>query len=247
MLLKNKNIIITGCLRGIGMATMDLFAENGANIWACSEKKTNKFEDHIKTIQNKFNVWIEPVYFDFYNLQDVKNAAKAIYAKKKRIDALVNIAGITIDSLFHMISMENMKKVFEINFFSQILFTQYISKIMLRQSNGSIIFTSSITGLDGKIGQLSYGSSKASLISATKTLSLELASKGIRVNTIAPGVIKTGMTETVTGESLNQLINKSALKRIGLPIEVAQLLLFLSSDLSTYITGQVFRVDGGIG
>jgi 3-oxoacyl-[acyl-carrier protein] reductase len=126
------------------------------------------------------------------------------------------------------------------------LLTQYIVKLMLKYKKGSIINVSSITGIDGNAGQLSYASSKAALIAATKTLSKELAPKGIRINAVAPGVIDTDMIKTMTNEQLNKFINKTSLQYIGIPSSVAKPILFLASDLSSYITGQVIRIDGGI-
>jgi 3-oxoacyl-[acyl-carrier protein] reductase len=146
-----------------------------------------------------------------------------------------------------MTTMEQMKKVFEVNFFSQMLLTQYITKIMMRNKAGSVINISSISAIDGNPGQLAYTASKAAIIGATKTLSAELAGYGIRVNAIAPGVIDTEMTKKMPPEVLKRLMAKSDLKHLGLPSEVAGVILFLASDMSSYVTGQVLRVDGGIG
>lgn len=132
------------------------------------------------------------------------------------------------------------------NFFSQILLSQYIVKLMLRNGKGSVVFTSSITGMDGNSGQLAYGASKAAVISAVKTMSEELGPKGIRVNAIAPGVIKTPMTEILDESVIERKLGKSKLHRIGTTEEVADVIMFLASDLSDYITGQVVRIDGGI-
>ncbi len=245
-MLKNKNIIITGCLSGIGHATMENFSKNGANLWACFQKESPDVYKSIDNLTSKYNIWIEPLFFDFLDPDKIKEAVLKIRHKKQIINGLVNIAGITKDSIFHMIKMDDIKETFEINFNSQILFTQYISKLMLRQNYGSIIFTSSITAFDGNIGQLSYGASKSALISAVKTLSIELSPKGIRVNAVAPGVIDTEMTRKAKEEQINNIINKTSLKRIGLPEEVANIYMFLCSELSSYITGQIIRIDGGL-
>ncbi|WP_321504130.1 SDR family oxidoreductase [uncultured Methanoregula sp.] len=247
MLLKGKNAVITGCLKGIGRSTMDLFAENGANIWACCQHEDPEFESHIKELAAKNNVWITPLYFDLLDPDQVKSAAHAIRDTKQPVDVLVNIAGMTHDALFHMTTMEQMKKVFEVNFFSQMLLSQFITRYMLRQKSGSVINISSISAIDGNPGQLSYSASKAAIIGATKTLSAELAGSGIRVNAIAPGVIKTEMTEKMPADVLARLMVKSDLKHMGLPEEVAGVILFLASDMSSFITGQIIRVDGGIG
>lgn len=245
-MLKGKNAVITGCLKGIGKATLELFAKNGATIWACCQYPEASFEEFVAELRQRYNVKIMPVFFDLSNEGQIKEAVKVIMADKLPVDILVNMAGMTQDALFHMISMEQMRKVFEINFFSQILFTQYITKLMLRKKSGSVINISSISGIDGNSGQLSYSSSKAALIGATKTLSAELAPLGIRVNAVAPGVIKTEMTDKMPAEMMQWFISRSNLKRIGQPTEVSAVILFLASDLSAYITGQVFRVDGGM-
>jgi 3-oxoacyl-[acyl-carrier protein] reductase len=247
MLLEGKNAVITGCLKGIGRSTMDLFAQNGANIWACCQYKDAEFEAHTRKLAADNNVWVTPVYFDFLDPEQIKTAAHTIRDSKQRIDILVNIAGMTHDALFHMTTMEQMKKVFEVNFFSQMLLTQYITKSMLKQKSGSVINISSISAIDGNPGQLSYTASKAAIIGATKTLSAELAGSGVRVNALAPGVIKTDMTEKMPAEVMAKFMAESDLKRMGQPAEVAEVILFLASDLSSYITGQVIRVDGGIG
>ncbi len=247
LLLKGKNAVITGCLKGIGRSTLDLFAQNGANVWACCQYESPDFSEHIRELAAANNVWITPLYFDLLDPEQIKTANQRIRDTKQPVDILVNIAGMTCDALFHMTTMEQMKKVFEVNFFSQMLLTQYMTKNMMRHKSGSVISISSISAIDGNPGQLSYTASKAAIIGATKTLSSELAASGIRVNAIAPGVIKTDMTEKMPGEVMEKLMAKSDLKHIGLPEEVAGVILFLASDMSSYVTGQVIRVDGGIG
>lgn len=246
-MLQGKNIIITGALQGIGKVTLEYFANNGANIWACALSQNNEFEFFCKELAEKNNIWIKPLYFNLTNLDEVKNTVKQIMSDKQPVDALVNIAGMTKDAIFHMVSIDDMKKVFDVNFFSQMYFTQLVTKLMLRNTNPtSVVFVSSISAIDGNVGQLSYSASKAALIGAMKTLSKELASKGIRVNAIAPGVINTDMNKVVPVEVINEKINASKLKRIGEPEEVASVLAFLVSDLSVHITGQVIRIDGGL-
>ena len=247
MLLKGRNAVITGCLRGIGNATMELFARNGANIWACCQFPDPGFENQIRQLATENTVWIRPLYFDLLDPEQIKTASHTIRESKQPVDILVNIAGMTQDSLFHMTTMEQMKKVFEVNFFSQMLLTQHITRYMVRQKSGSVINISSISAIDGNPGQISYTASKAAIIGATKTLSAELAGSGIRVNALAPGVIRTGMTQAMPPAVMENLMAKSDLKHPGLPEEVAGVILFLASDLSSYITGQVIRVDGGIG
>lgn len=247
MLLAGKNVVITGCLKGIGRKTMELFAKNGANIWACAQAQHEDFESHIEKLTNENHVTITPVYFDLSDQGQIKSGMKSIMSAKQKIDVLVNIAGLTYNALFHMTTMEKMKYVFEIDFFSQIQITQYITKIMTKQKFGNVINVSSIAGMDGNPGQIAYSSCKAALIGATKTLAAELAPYNIRINAIAPGVIETDMTSDLPQEAFGRLMSKSCIKRKGRTEEVANVLLFLASDMSSYVTGQVIRVDGGIG
>jgi 3-oxoacyl-[acyl-carrier protein] reductase len=246
MILKNKNAIITGCLQGIGKATLEEFAKNGANVWACAMEYNSDFEAFCNKLANENNVWVKPVYFNLLNHDEIKAAIKVISSEKCNIDILVNIAGMTKDAITHMVTMEQMKLIFEINFFSQIYLTQFVTKLMVRQGHGSVVNTSSISAIDGSYGQLSYSASKAALIGATKTLSKELASAGIRINVIAPGVIDTEMNKIVPDNIIHENIKKMKIKRLGKSHEVAKTILFLASDLSNYITGQIIRIDGGI-
>lgn len=246
MLLLGKNAVITGALQGIGKATLEYFAANGANVWACAQTASDEFEVYCAEVAQKHNVWIKPLYFDLLNAEEIKAAVKSIQSAKLPVDILVNIAGMAKDALFHMVSMDTMKTVFEVNFFSQIYFSQFITKLMLRNGKGSVIFVSSISALDGNVGQLAYGSSKAALIGAMRTMSKELASKGIRVNVIAPGVINTDMNKVVPVDVIAEKMKQMDIKRLGEAEEVASTIAFLGSDLSDYITGQVIRIDGGI-
>jgi len=247
MLLQGKNAVITGCLKGIGRSTLGVFTREGANVWACCQCSDPSLESYISDLSYQHNVWIKPIYFDLCDHTQIKNAANEIHKNKNQIDILVNIAGMTDDSLFHMTSMDKMKLVFEINFFSPMLFTQYISKYMIRQKFGVIINISSISAIDGNPGQFSYTSSKAAMLGATKTLAKELSGFGIRVNALAPGVIQTEMIEGMPDDIFESFMRKSDLKHAGKPEEVAEVIAFLSSDLASYITGQIIRVDGGIG
>lgn len=247
MLLNDKTAVITGSLQGIGRATLDVFAKEGADIFACCQKETEEFASHINSLSEEHGVKIIPLYFDLTDEASVKNAAREIMKTKMPVNTLVNIAGITKDALFPMVTKEDLQLTFDINFFSQIIFTQYIVKIMLRHGGGSIVNTSSISALDGNPGQLAYSASKAAWIAATKTMSSELAPQGIRVNAIAPGVIKTPMTENLPEEAIARQLSRSDIKRMGKPEEVADLIAYLASDLSSFVTGRVIRVDGGIG
>lgn len=246
-LLQGKTAVITGCLRGIGREALELFARQGCNVFACCQHEDAEFQATVSQLAAETGATITPVCFDLAKPDEIKTAMRQVIAAKHSVDVLLNIAGITQDSLFHMTSLESMKHVFEVNFFSQMLITQYITKLMARYKSGSVVIMSSVTGIDGNPGQLSYGASKAALIGATKTLAAELAPHNIRVNAIAPGVIKTDMTAAIPAEAFAKLRARIPMGRVGLAAEVAGVMLFLASDLSSYVTGQVLRIDGGMG
>ena len=245
-ILRGKNCVITGCLQGIGKATLEAFCREGANVFACCQMQTDEFEAYCTEMAEKYGTQVIPVYFDLMDDNSIKEAAKQIQKAKMPVNALVNIAGMTKDAFFQMVTQDQLETVFRINFFSQILFSQYMVKLMQRAGGGSVVFTSSIAAINGNIGQLAYSSSKAALIAATKTMSAELANNGIRVNAIAPGMIDTAMTQVLDEEVLERLFSTSDIKRLGKPQEVADVLVFLASDLSRYVTGQVIRIDGGV-
>ena len=246
MLLKNKNVIITGSAQGIGKVMLEVFARNGANIWACARSPTDSFTEHTQYLQERYQVRISPVYFDLSDHDQIKESAKTITSTKQTIDVLVNNAGITYNALFMMSSMAKMHEVFEINFFAPFLFTQYIAKIMMRQKKGSIINIASSAAIEGNAGRSVYGASKAAVICATKAMAAELGESGIRVNAIAPGITRTNMITSMTEKVIEEAIQQTKLKRIGDPEDIANAALFLASDRSSYITGQVIRVDGGL-
>tara|TARA_B110001452_G_scaffold236420_1_gene215699 strand:+ start:630 stop:1373 length:744 start_codon:yes stop_codon:yes gene_type:complete len=247
MLLKKKTAIITGCNRGIGEKILEKFSSSGANIFACTRKKNSEFESKISELARKYKIKIIPIYFDFADSEEIKSAAKKILDSGEAIDILVNNAGIIDVSIYQMTSIKKLKDMFEINFFSQTIFTQNIIKSMIRNKSGSIINLASITALDGNEGRSAYGASKSALIAQMKTLSKEVGIFNIRVNCIAPGLIDTEMlSKNTTKNIIENMKNKISLRRVGNPEEIADVALFLSSNLSTYISGQVIRVDGGM-
>ena len=245
MMLKNRNAIITGCNRGIGMEILRVFAQNGANIWACVRNQNDEFTSFINECTSKHNVEIWPIYFDLQDVDQIRSAMKVILSSKKPIEILVNNAGITYNALFQMANIEKMKEVFDVNYFSQMIITQYILKVMLRNRKGSIINIASTAGIDGTSGRSVYGASKAAVICATKALAEEVGESGIRVNSVVPGITETDMLVTMSEEVLNQEKSQTHLERFAKPIEIANTCLFLASEFSNYITGQVIRVDGG--
>jgi len=246
MLLKGKTSIITGCNKGIGKKILEIFALNGSNIIACIRTKNTDFENFIERIKKKYNIDIIIIFFDLDDHFQIKDAIKNIIKLKLPIDILVNNAGISSGSLFQLTSRNEMVKVMNINFISQIIFTQGISRLMMRKKNGSIINISSISGIIGDSGTLTYGSSKASFNFATKTIASELGIYNVRVNAIAPGLVKTDMLNEMDKKLIKKIVDSSALKRICQPSEIASVVLFLASDLSSFITGQIIRVDGGV-
>ncbi len=246
-MLYGKNIVITGCLRGIGLETMRCFAENRANIWACIQMQSEEFGAEAQKLSDEYGVWIKPVCFDFMSEEQIKEGIREIMKDKQPVHGLVNIAGTTHNALFHMTTMDAFHQIFKVDFFSQMLVSQLVTKLMVRAGGGSVVNVSSIYGLDGNAGQVAYSAAKGAFATATKTMAKELGEKGIRVNAVAPGVIDTAMTQALTEEQRAKLLAPCDLKRIGKPREVANAIAFLISDRASYITGQVIRIDGGIG
>jgi len=246
-ILEGKNAIITGSRRGIGRATVEVFAQNGANVWACARKADQSFEADIAALAEKFGVWIKPVYFDMIDDVAMKSAVRAINNEKLPIDILVNNAGIVEqNSSFLMTPAERVRKVMEVNFTSQMIFTQYIARMMAKKERGSIVFLSSIAGLDGNPAQLEYAAAKAAIVGAVKKLAIELGENNIRVNAVAPGIIDTDMGNVMQHDLMQSILNRSIMKRMGSPMEVANVISFIASDMASYVTGQVIRVDGGM-
>ena len=206
---------------------------------ACSRKKDESFEKFIYELSNKFNVKIEPVYFDFENRAEMISQTKDLILKEDKIDILVNNASSIETSLFEMTKISNMKKIFDINYFNQVEFTQLIVKKLKKSSSGSIINMSSTSARDGNAGRLSYATSKAAIETFTKVLANELAKYKIRVNSISPGPTNTGMMNENTPIKLAESLKENIpMKRFGEVEDIASVALFLSSEMSSYITGQ---------
>jgi len=243
----NKTAIITGSNKGIGRAILDLFSNNYEMIWACSRKEDSDFIDYCKNISKEKNIIIRNLFFDFSNEKEVEINAKKIVAESDNIDVLINNAGVIETSLFQMTKIESIKNIFNINLFSQLLFTQIIIKKMVKLKKGNIINISTTSAIDSDAGRLGYSSSKAALITSSKVLSKELSPHNIRVNVIAPGLTNTDlMNNNHSKEIIENVIKKLSIKKIANPNEIANVALFLASELSSYITGQVIRVDGGM-
>jgi len=245
-MLKGKTALITGTNRGIGSAVLEKFAENRANIFAHARKETPEFTARINKLSEKYNIVITPLYFDLSDTASLKEEIKnKILKPKHKIDILVNTAGIAHGGFFQMTPISKIKEVFDINLFAQMEITQLILKIMMKNQQGSIINFGSVLGVDITSGSCAYGVSKAALIAFSKMLAAEYAKYNIRTNVVAPGLIDTDMAVLMEENAKKDLLNQSAMHRLGTPNEVADLVLYLASDKSSFVNGQIIRVDGG--
>ncbi len=245
-LLDGKTVIVTGTAKGMGRNMVELFAANGANVFAHARIETKEHKEFCEELEKLHGVRIVPIYFDLREADVMKEAVKAIRETKLPIDGLVNNAGITANSLFQMTNTEELRNQMEVNFFAPYLFTQYISKLMIRNKKGSIVSISSSAALDGNSGKSAYGASKAALLTMTLCISEELASSGIRANVICPGVTSTDMVSTMPDYIVDMQKQATFLKKLGTTEDIANTAMYLLSDRSSYITGQVIRVDGGV-
>ena len=246
MNLNKKNIIVTGANRGIGAEVVKNLHKCGANVICCSRVENKELTDLNLEINKSNENNLYNFYFDFSDEDQITNVANNICSKFDQIDGLVNNAGINHVSLFLMDKIEDIKNVFQINFFSQLIFSKIIIKKMISKKQGSIIFLSSKAATDYVSGRLAYSASKSALINTTKILSKELGRYKIRVNAIAPGLIDTDMSKSqLNVDQINEVLKTIPLKRMGTPENVADLVTFLCSEKSSYINGQIIKVDGG--
>lgn len=244
-MLKGKTAFITGTNRGIGKEMVEEFAKNGADIIAHARKETPEFLTFLKEISEKYGVKTHPVFFDMTDAEAMQNTVRQVIADKIPVDVLVNSAGVAHGGLFQMTSMTKIREVFEINFFAHLQLIQLLLRYIIKRGKGSIINFGSVLGLDLPEGSCAYGVSKAALIAFTKTLAAECGQYGVRVNAVAPGLIDTDMAKQMEKHAEEKMLEECAMKRLGKPEEIANTVIFLASDASSFINGQVLRVDGG--
>ena len=244
-LLKGKNVIITGGSRGIGRGIAEKFAQNGANIaFTCSKLSASSSE--LCENLEKLGVKVKAYASDASDYESALKLADDVINDFGSIDVLVNNAGITKDNLLMRMTEEDFDKVMKVNMNSVFNNTKAVLRPMLKQKYGSIINLSSVVGVKGNPGQSNYSASKAAIIGFTKSIALELGSRNIRCNAIAPGFIETEMTQALNNDQVNDWAESIPLKRTGQVDDIANTSLFLASDMSSYVTGQVINVCGGM-
>lgn len=246
MLLSGKKALVTGSSRGIGKEIAKKFISEGACVWGICTKPSAAKEE-LEALAKENGVTFVEMYANAGDAEVWANTIKEALKQAGSFDVLVNNAGITKDGLSFRMKMEDWQNVININLTSAFIASQIVSSDMIRQRKGSIINMSSIVGVHGQGGQVNYSASKAGLIGLTKSLAKETGSRGVRVNAIAPGFIQTDMTGALPEDLQKAMIDSVPLKRAGVPEDIANAAVFLGSDVSSYITGQVIGVDGGMG
>lgn len=244
-LLENKIALITGAARGIGRRTAELFAEEGATVIFTDLKETDSSKELLQILQSH-NPDSSFYTANAASWEETEQLAKTIIERYGRVDAIVNNAGITRDNLLLRMTPEDWDLVIQINLRSVFNYCKAFIPYMMKKRNGSIINTSSVVGVNGNGGQCNYAAAKAGIIGFTKSFAQEFGSRNIRCNAIAPGFIRTAMTDAIPDEARQKWIDDIPMRRVGTELDVARVSLFLASDLAEYVTGQVICVDGGI-
>jgi 3-oxoacyl-[acyl-carrier protein] reductase len=244
-MLQDKVALVTGSTRGIGWAVAQAFAAHGATV-ILNGTHAEAVDARTAELAQRQPGRVFGLRADVSDPHQVKELYTAIFRQHQRLDVLVNNAGILDDNLLGMIGAEAVARTFAVNVHSVLYNMQYAARLMARAKGGSIVNMASIIGRFGNEGQTLYGSSKAAIIGATLSAAKELAVQNIRVNAIAPGLIDTDMTRRLPKEKFDKLLASVKMRRIGRPEDVAHVALFLASDYSAYVTGQVIGVDGGM-
>lgn len=245
MLLENKGALITGAARGIGKQIALSFAKEGCNI-AFTDLELNEAAQATRDEIAALGVKVQFYASNAADFEAAHQVVEQVVADFGHLDILVNNAGITRDTLLMRMTEQQWDLVLQVNLKSAFNFTHAVTPVMMRQRGGSIISLSSIVGINGNAGQANYAASKAGIIALTKSVAKELGGRGIRANAIAPGFILTDMTKALSEETLKQFVTMIPMKRGGEPEEVAKVALFLASDLSSYVSGQVIQVNGAM-
>ena len=244
-LLEGKTALITGAARGIGKEIALRFAQEGANI-AFTDLRIDENGEATKKEIESFGVKCEAYASNAADFQETESVVEKVVADFGKIDILVNNAGITKDGLLMRMSEEQWDMVINVNLKSAFNFCRIVAPLMMRQRSGSIINMSSVVGVHGNAGQANYAASKAGMIALAKSIAQEFGSRGIRANAIAPGFIETAMTEALSEEVRAEWAKRIPLRRGGKTDDIANVALFLASDMSAYVSGQVIQVDGGM-
>jgi len=243
MLLKNKVCLITGASKGIGHSIAEEYAKQGAIVYA-NARVENSIDEWASNLSDTHHTKVIPVYFDITDLAVVKKHIMQIKSVEKRIDVLVNNAGMVTYEMIPMAQIDTFKSMIEVNVVAPFSLLQVVSRIMSRQNSGSIINMASIVAQKGAKGQVSYSTTKGAIISMTKSAAKELAPMQIRVNAVAPGMVGTERFLKVFEEKFKEKIDDIGMTRLAEPNEIAQLCVFLGSDMSKYITGQIIGIEG---
>ncbi len=244
--LEGKIAFVTGSTKGIGWATAQVLAQSGASLVLNGHSDVALLETRVAEIKERFGVPAMGLSFHAAEPAAIKDAYKSIFQTHKRLDILVNNAGILRNGVIGMMAEEMIRETFELNTIAVIHHVQEAARLMARNKSGAIVNLASIVGQAGSEGQMVYSASKSALIGLTRSAAKELAPKGIRVNAVAPGMIRTDLLKELPQTKLEERIGNIKMGRLGEPEEVANVIGFLCSDLASYVTGQVLGVDGGM-